>query len=343
MSYRSLIISPAEKAILRREFLKTPEVVPIAADPKFFSFVAALGIHQEIGTIHDELSVFLFDERTGRKIPRETLRSELIEYEGYAGVRIWAEGFDRLDPRVRGMRTLLHPELSHGKDGFIRQLVFFPEVIAKIARLEGAELVSVRPWGINTIFGGFDQSKSYYLGNMFEFINLDAIRYSRLLEKRQIVFLGTHDIVSHIAGIKNSAWPELEARGRAAREVFETYFAGISRPVPQSLILPYALGMLLDDLAQPMNYESGSRRFAVDILMEAIRSRRVDPRSSAYLLKYPPAIEKLILLARADDMEETRSKAAGVLAELLSEIQAHSILSPSISSTRNQTPNLTWS
>lgn len=325
MNYQSLQISPEDKLILRSRFLKTPEITPFSADPKFFSLVASLGIHQEIGTIHDEFSVFLFDERTGQKIPREKLYSELIKYQNYIGVRIWAEGFDRLDPRIQGMRTLLHPEFSYDKHGYIYQCVFFPEIITKIASLEGGTLVSVRPWGINTVFGGFDPTKSYYEGNMFEFINIDAIKYSRLLEKRQIVFFGTHDIVSHIAGMQKSAWPELEKSGKAARILFENYFAGIFRPVPYSLVLPYALGMLLDDLAQPMNYHSQSRRFVVELLMQAIQSRKLDSKSTAYLLKYPPSLEELIVLARADDFAQTEKKAEDLLESLISEVNSHSV------------------
>ena len=202
VSYRSLTISPEEKESLRRRFLETPEVVPIASDPKFFSLIVSLGIQQEIGTIHDEYSTFLFDEQTGQKIPREHLRAELIEYKGYSGVRVWAEGHDALDPRVRGVRTLLHPEFSYDKDRTIRQCVFFPELITKIAALEGAELVSVRPWGVILSLEGL-----IHPGPITRAICLSSsisTRSDRLLERRQIVFFGTHDIVSHVAGIKKS-------------------------------------------------------------------------------------------------------------------------------------------
>jgi len=316
----------AKKEELRQEFIRTPEVVPLSSNHKFFSLLVALGIQQEIGTIHDEFSVFLFDGKTGQKIPRERLRSELIEYRGYTGVRIWAEGFDDLDLRVRGLRTLLHPEFSFAEDGRIFQCVFFPEIITKIAALEGVELVSVRPWGINTVFGGFDPKKSYYQGSMWEFINLDAIRYSRLLEQKRIVFWGTHDLVSHVAGVKRSAWPELTARGKAARLLFEDYFAGLSQPAAIALVLPYALGMLLDDLAQPMNYESQSRRYVVDLLMETIRTRRIEGHSNAYLLKYPPSVEKLIFLARSDDLAKAHAEAKGLLHDLVAELHSFSIL-----------------
>lgn len=326
MSYKSLRISPEDKEVLRRKLLKTPEIVPLSSDPKFFSQIIALGIHQEIGTIHDEFSTFLFDGRTGTKIPREALRSEMIEHQGYTGVRIWGEGHDSLDPRVQGMRTLMHPEFSYNSRGEIHQCVFFPEIITWIAAFEGAELVSVKPWGINTVFGGFDPTRSYYEGNMWEFVNLDALRYARLLEKRQIVFWGTHDLVSHIAGIRKEAWPELVARGRAARILFEDYFKGSECPVPYSLVLPYALGMLLDDLAQPMNYESESRRHVVELLMDAIQTRKIKPDSKRYLLKYPPSVERLIVLARSNDAKKARDSAKGVLSDLISELYSYSVV-----------------
>jgi hypothetical protein len=325
LSYQVLKISAEEKETLCRRFLKTPETVSLASDPKFFATVVSLGLHQEIGTVHDELSVFLFDARTGEKIPRECLRSELISYHDHTGVRIWAEGHDRLDPRVRGMRTLLHPEFSHVEDGHIFQLVLLPEVIAKIAALEGVELVSVKSWGINTVFGGFDPGRSYYEGSMWEFVNIDAVKYAELLQNRQIVFWGTHDLVSHIAGIKSKAWGELQARGEAAKNLFKDYFSEAKKPVPFSLVLPYALGMLLDDLAQPMNYQSESRKHVVGLLTEAIRLRKTDTKSRVYLMKYPTSFEKLITLARADDPEQT-AKCEGVLADLISELYSHALI-----------------
>ena len=90
--------------------------------------------------------------------------------------------------------------------------------------------------------------------------------------------------------------------------------------------MPYALGMLLDDLAQPMNYDSNSRRHVVDLLMDALRARIVNPKSTAYLLKYPPSIERLINLARADDIQNTLKDASHVLTEVIGELNSNSIL-----------------
>jgi hypothetical protein len=334
MKLESFPVTPALKASLHARFRELPETVALREDPEFFSLVVSLGIQQEIGTIHDELSVFLFDADTGTRIPREHLRAEIVRARDARGrpsygVRIWAaptagQSVRRLDPRVRGLRTLTHPEASFDADGNLHQLVFFPAVITEIAARAGAELVSVRPWGINTIFDGFDPTRSYYEGNMWEFINADAIRYARLLERRQIVFFGTHDLVSHVAGVRAEEWPGLEARGRAARERFEAYFAGVARPAPFALVLPYALGMLLDDLAQPMNYGSVSRKHVVSLLMDALDRRVIDPRASPYLLKYPPSIERLIAVARSDDPERARREGAAVLAGVVEELRRYS-------------------
>ncbi|MBS1963728.1 MAG: hypothetical protein JST04_16075 [Bdellovibrionales bacterium] len=323
MALTPIQITPEEKEVLRSRFLATSETVPLASDPKFFALVTALGIQQEIGTIHDELSVFLFDGDTGAKIPRENLRAEVVDHRGHFGVRIRAEGHAHLDPRVPGLRTLLDPAHSYGANENIHSLVFFPEVVTRIAALQGAELVSVRPWGINTVFGGFDPAKSYYEGNMWEFVNVDAVRYAELLADRRIVFFGTHDLVSHVAGLRSEAWPELSARGARTRDVFRRYFAGVDRPAPFAAVLPYALGMLLDDLAQPMNYASESRKHVVELLIEALETRKIGPRERPYLLKYPPSIERLIASARSDDPGRARREAGGILAQVVEELRRH--------------------
>lgn len=326
---RRFEFAPGEKDLLRSQLLKRQEITPVLADRKedreFASLVISLGIHQEIGTIHDEISKFLFDGTTGARIPLDRMRSELVDYRGYRGVRIWAEGVQSLDPRVQGMRELIHPKFSYDPEGRIHSLVFFPEVIARIAALNGAELVLVRPWANNTIFGGFDPEKPYYEANFWELVNVDALRYAGLLEKKQIAFLGTHDIVSHIAGITGTGMVELSARGREVRELLENYFGEAKRPRPYGLVLPYALGLLIDDLAQPMNYLHPGRALVVSLLMDAIRNRRIDPSEDRILMKYPRAYEKLIELARQAAHEEVLAHAPRLVDELIHGLRELSI------------------
>jgi len=182
-------MTPEDIEVLRRTLVRQPEIVSFKDELKLASLVASLGIQREAGTLNDEMARFVFDAETGEIIPYHHIRSELVQYNGAVGVRIWAEGHERIDLRFRGIQPLLHPRFSYREDGSIYQCVFFPESIAKILALQGAELVLVREWGMNTIFGGFDPEKHYYQTNFWELENNDTLRFAKLVESRKIPFL----------------------------------------------------------------------------------------------------------------------------------------------------------
>ncbi len=93
----------------------------------------------------------------------------------------------------------------------MKQCVIFPESVAKIAALHDVELVVVREWAINTIFGGFDRTKLFYETNAWELVHNDSLRYCELLAARQIAFIGTHDLGAHVADIARPAIDALAA------------------------------------------------------------------------------------------------------------------------------------
>lgn len=321
------VFKPSAKEIenLRGRLLQLPEVTPLLTEPKLASIIAALGIHQEIGTINDELARFIYDADTSEKIPIGRIRSELIEYHGYVGVRIWVDGHSRLDLKLNGIRELLHPTFSFNRDGTIQQCVFFPESIAKIAGLQGAELVLVRDWALNTIFGGFDRSKLFYETNAWELVQQDAVRYSRLLENRQIAFLGTHDLSAHISGILHTPIDELQTLGSRTRQRFENYFGQMKRPSVYSLVLPYAAGVILDDLAQPRNYGSPSRQFVLECIMDLLDRRVIDPTESKLLTRFPDGYEKLIQLARETDFQKVQNETKALCRALVLELNQFAV------------------
>lgn len=312
--------SPEEIEMLRGRLLQLPAVTPILAEPKLASMIAALGIHQEVGTINDELARFIYDFSTGEKISIDRICSELIEYNGYTGVRIWVDGHSRLDLKLNGIRELMHPTFSFNSDATIQQCVIFPESIAKIARLQGAELVLVREWALNTIFGGFDRSRPFYETNAWELVQNDALRFSGLLENRQIAFLGTHDLSGHISGISRTAIDDLQILGAGTRDRFERYFERMTRPSVYSLVLPYAAGVILDDLAQPRNYGSPGRHFVLERIMELLDRRVIDPTQPKLLTRFPDHYEKLIRLARETDFEKIRNGTSAHCEALVLEI-----------------------
>lgn len=320
---RSFQIAPEEIEVLRGRLLLFPVITLFSSEPKFAALMAALGIHQEVGTINDQLARFIYDADSGEGVPRDRIRSELVEYRGYAGVRIWVAGHSRLELKLNGIRELMHPTFSFNPDGTIKQCVFFPESVAKIARLQGVELVLVREWALNTIFGGFDRNRQFYETNAWELVQNDALRYSGLLANKQIAFLGTHDLAAHVAGVEQSAIDDLQALGTEIRQRFERYFGQMKRPSVYSLVLPYAAGVILDDLAQPRNYGAPGRCFVLEWLMERLDRKTIDPSKPKLLMRFPDAYEKLIQLARDTDLERIQTETPALCRALVSELNRY--------------------
>jgi hypothetical protein len=309
------------KDSLRKKLLASPEVIPYSRDPRAASLITCLGNQQEVGTPNDELARFLFTPESDRPIPRESLRAELISPGSAFGVRIWAEGFSHLEIRFPKLRGLLHPDYSFHPDGSLKQLVVFPAPIARWLEGQGVTAVLVKPWALNTIFGGFHPSQGYYQTNMWEMFNIDVIRYAGLVERRQVPFLGTHDLVAHVAGTQRAAWDELAPLGGRVRRHLQEYFQGVARPNPGSLILPYIAGIVLDDLAQPPCYGAPSRRHVLEEVLRLIDRSRLDPSPERVLLRFPERYEKLVNLARfgalEDILRKTRSLTEGLVEEIL--------------------------
>lgn len=310
---------------LRSLLARQADTVTFAAEPGLASLVACLGIQREVGTINDEMARFVFDADTGLPIAPERLSAELVRYRGAFGVRIRARDCASLDLRFHGIRALLNPRFSFSADGRIRQFVIFPESVARIAQSQGVELVLVRPWALNTIFGGFDPSGHYYQTNFWELENNDSLRFARLIQNRTLPFLGTHDLVAHVAGVQDMAWPSLAAVAKRVGDTLEDYFGEIRVPTIASLVIPYTTGVVLDDLAQPPNYGAAGRLILIDELLRSIQARSVDPERPLKLLRFPSAYEKLIRLGRNLDSELVRTSAPGGVRELVRELGQHSV------------------
>lgn len=258
-------------------------------------------------------------------IPREKLRAEVVELKGHYGVRIWAEGIHSIEVRVVGFRKFLHPDFSFNQDGTIRQAVFFPEAIAKILALEDVEAVIVNEWATNTVFGRFNPRQGYYQTNLWELVNNDSQRFAKLVEQRRIPFIGTHDVIAHLAGVLSPAWNELIADAASLRKTLEDYFEGMKLPTITSRIIPYAAGVLLDDLAQPPNFGHKGRRFVLNKMNQAIQNSKIDPAAERVLMHFPSSYEKAILLSREDDFEKIQAEAPLLIEQMEKEILEASV------------------
>jgi hypothetical protein len=313
------VVTMTEEKIrnLRAELLKRSKIFAIESDIQFSSWLISYGIAREVGTVNNELSRFIFDATTGAPIPAETLNAEVVQFNGKFGVRIYSTVSTSLEVRIKGFRALCHPSLSENNDGSFHQLVIFPEIVARIAALEGIELVVVQPWALNSIFGGFDPSLGYYATGFWELENNDSSLFASLVEQKRLAFLGTHDLIAHVSGLNGALWNPLAKNAEQVRLAIDTYIGKEVASIAD-LVLPYTAGVVLDDLAQPPSYLSSSHQIMLEALLGMMNVPRVKVKN-ALLLKYPSSFEKVIRLSRSISL--TKEQAQAAVQELVSEIR----------------------
>ncbi len=324
MSFQVIKLSPQQKENLRLRTSREGEAFSFRTSPKDASMIASIGISQEIGTQNDELARFLYDGHTGTLIPKKSLRSELIQFKDLIGVRIWALEVEHLEIRFPNVRGFFHPGLAGKPKEDLKQLILFPEIVAKYLETENIEAMIVRSWANNTVFGGYTSSQPYYFTNIWELANLDALRYSDLVSRRQIPFLGTHDLVAHIAGTQSSDWDEVSVYGNELKQHLSHYFRDAKNPSMSALILPYMAGIMLDDLAQPPCYGALTRRHVLAEIIKKIDPDVISPRESRTQFRFPESYEKIIQLARFSDEKTVLQQTRPLIDQLVEEIYAGS-------------------
>ena len=311
---------------LRHDLAKLCEVTPFAAAPRLAGEIASYGIFREVGTVNDELARFIFNADTGTCVDRASLKAQLVRWRNFTGVQITSTETTRLELRTKGFRELLHPDFSFNPDASVRQLVIFPEVLAKIAATQGVSLVLVRSWAQNSIFGGFDPAHGYYQTNFWELENNDALLFSSLVSKGQLALLGTHDLIAHVAGLRAEAWNVLRSQAHRVYEALTEYFKTTQKPSIAALVLPYTIGVVLDDLAQPPTFGSKSHSLFLDLLLEALEKNLIPADLPTFLTEFPRAFEMIIAGSRDTTLTARPQIARSLVVELVREVQTHSVL-----------------
>ncbi|MGZ3772645.1 MAG: hypothetical protein ACXVCY_14755 [Pseudobdellovibrionaceae bacterium] len=315
--------------ILRYEFESLEEETLFSENPQLAAKIASLGMVREIGTVNDELARFIFDAETENVVPLSSLKAELVVWNNLCGVRITSSATKKLELRSSGFYNVIHPTLSRNSDGTLHSLYIFPEIINEIARFHGVDLTVVKTWGKNSIFGGFDPKKGYYQTNFWEIENNDALKFADLIRRGRIAFLGTHDLIAHIAGLSHKIWPELQDLANTVYLTIHKYFSAVEKPSIAALILPYTIGVILDDLAQPPSYGSVSHIAVLKELLIALEQRLVPPDLPAILQDFPPSFQNVITLSRSHDLaknkNENKNKIAETVAALITEINLASV------------------
>lgn len=310
---------------LRSEFQNLSDVTLFSDIPKLASEITSLGILREVSGPNDELARFIFDAPSGALVPRESLKAEIIKWNGFTGVRIWSTQSTRLELRTPSFKDLLHPLFSYNDDGTIQQLVLFPEIISRIAKTQGVDTVIVKRWASNTIFGGFDSSKGFYQTNFWELENNDTLLFADLTRKGQVAFLGTHDLIAHICGINNKSWVLLKQQADLVFHAIRNYFKNVDKPSIASMILPYTIGVVLDDLAQPPTYGSASHFAFLDVLLDSLYCQAIAPDLKTILTEFPSGFEHIITGSRNQEIGKDRYQVLSLVETMIAQIKQHTL------------------
>lgn len=319
-------LSITEIENLRIKFNTFSEVYSFSSDIKFASEIACYGMYREIGTVNDELARFIFNENSGKPVRLTSLKAELVVWDNLFGIRIWSTDTQNLELRTPGFYDVVHPQLSRNEKNELHSLYIFPEIINKIANASGVELVLVKSWGLNSIFGGFDPSKEYYQTNFWELENNDVLQFSELIRNSQIAFMGTHDLIAHIAGIDGSHWSLLKNKADETFITISKYFNSVKKPSIAALILPYTIGVVLDDLAQPPSYSSKSHIAMLDKLLDCLKLNRFPAGISNFLTEFPENFQEIINLSRTAGIENDPHRIQLAIDQLIQEILKKSFL-----------------
>lgn len=317
-----------EIALLRRRFEKLDEVTSFDVDIQLASKIASYGIFREVGTVNDEMARFIFDMESKQPVRLESLKAELVEWNGLVGVKVFSTDSSRLELRTKGFYDVVHPSLSINKDGTRQALFIFPEIIKKIAESESVELVLIKSWGFNSIFGGFDPAKGYYQTNFWEIENNDALKFSDLIRQGKLALMGTHDLIAHIAGLDGAHWPLLKKNAHRVFDVISSYFKSTPQPSISALILPYTIGVVLDDLAQPPSYGSKNHIAVLNELLCKISDNGIPASLPTVLTQFPESFQKIIDLSREPNIERKPAQIKATIDRLAQEILKSSLLNP---------------
>ncbi len=324
MGFKTLQFSLEEITILRKRYEKLDETTSFSVDIKFASKIASYGLLREIGTVNDELARFIFNVATDKTVRLESLKAELVTWNGLIGLRIYSTETKKLELRKKGIYELIHPQLSTNDDGTLHSLFIFPEIINEIVKSEEVELVLVKPWGLNTIFDRFNTMNTHYQTNFWEIENNDALRFSDLIRQGKLAFMGTHDFVSHIAGLNKSHWPLLRQNAERAFDAISMSIKTDTKPSISALILPYTIGVVLDDLAQPPSYSSKNHIAVLNELLSAINKNEIPVNLPTILTQFPENFQKIIELSRIKKIEDKSDKIRMTINSLIQEILKNS-------------------
>lgn len=271
-----MAISPKVVNSLLLQLAAKGPIVDFEDDPHLASLATCVGLRQEMGDQRsDRLSPYFNVELT--KEGANPWSSEIVQIEGKIGIRFWTESPNNLLPRHPDLRHILHRSSINLK-GQLDQIVIVPSDVYRAYQAKGLTLVVVTDWFIKAVEAASEQGGAHYLvSNEWEIREVTAQIQVNMMLENQVAFSGTHDVADHLLGGEAQFDPSRKALLHSAKEIFDTMFKGGRIPSACERKIAYAIGILLDDMAQPKWYHSDAHKKLLMWALEHLQARIDSP------------------------------------------------------------------
>ncbi|MDZ4660231.1 MAG: hypothetical protein SGJ18_01295 [Pseudomonadota bacterium] len=273
------------------------EVFSFLEEPLYASLLTCLGLQFEMGNREwDRLSATM-----GIKLedfPGNPWKSEIISLGQEIGIRLWIPDHLEFKPQHPDFSLILHP-LSINEEGLLDQIVIFPNQVARRYAQRGLELVIVSKWALSSFLcSSQEHSINYLKTNKWEIENNYAFDQVQLLRKHQVAFFGTHDLADHLLGGQKEGFTKnQELYEEIQTKLFNPH---LNRDSTKNLdlILRYFVGVLMDDLAQPVWYASQPH---INLIEQSLRlfEKIGQTKRDSVQIELPQSFHNLIKILRS--------------------------------------------
>ncbi len=271
MTVQVFSIDAATKRSLAAKLRQGEEVIRFADDPALASLRTCIGLQSEVGQPGlDRLSPFF-------GVDGNPWRSQLLMAEHEIGIQWWREDGVPLQLRHVDFRHVMDRS-SFDREGRLTSVVIYPARVASNFRQRGFELVVVRDWMLTSSLSDDDTGRVNYLhANDWEIRNIVGRMQAKLMQRRQLVFSGTHDIVDHLLNADVQGYATALPTVSVALETLAREFPRETEVSTGAHVIAYLLAVVLDDLAQPRWYRSTKHQWMARELIASFPAARRRP------------------------------------------------------------------
>lgn len=280
MSFKPVLLSENTISSLKK-FLQKQDNVFSFTENHFSSLLSCYMLMREIGGVNDDLSGFIYDMDIKQKINKKKIHIDLgtlSDVDGFS-LRITYPGTSKILPSSPDLRHLL---ISRNNE-----IIISPCLIVDFMRSQSITPVFVKEWINRFYFSTFDIKNTSLKDQLCPLRYNDTFLYSKLVAQSQLIFHGTHDLAGHIVGLEQDGFLFAANTAMNIASQLDLYFGEFGYGNLPSHLIPFMIGLLLDDLTQKPSYFSTSRVNAIEALLQSLDKSLINPRAPLMLYKFP--------------------------------------------------------